>query len=153
MRRLTLLVLIGAAACGGGEPEEPAGRTRQQQLAARHACAGEKLAGEAQEDLALLEQTMSAAPGAGDAATSFARAFAQHAQLRAAAYAQTDSALNHAGSPQDSAQHMAAATRFEIRAPRAGTVEANVMRSYEEKLNAVLVDDDHPCNWKHELEK
>ena len=149
---LLLLVASPLAACGESEPEAPNETSQAQQSAARHACAAERLSADAADDLQTLESTRGAGGGAASAATTFARAYAQHAQLRAAAYAQTDSALNHSTSAQDSTARLQAAEQFEIRNPQPGSLEANVMTSFDEKLSAVLADADHPCNWRHEVE-
>ena len=151
MRRLLPVLIWMSAACSGPDGE-PAGETNPQAiLATRHACAAEELANTAAEDLATIESGF-AGGAAPEALSAFARAYLQHAQLRMLAYAQTDSALNHAADAQDSTRHAQAAAKLEIIAPREGSIEANVMASYDQKAAAILRDTDHPCNWKHELD-
>jgi hypothetical protein len=153
MRRLLPVLICVVAACGDAETEvateemSPAGV-----LAARHACTAEELARTAQEDLETIEAGF-AAGAAPEGLTAFARAYLQHAQLRLTAYAQTDSALNYARTPQDSARYEQKASQMQIVPPTEGTLEANVINSYEQKARAILADADHPCNWKHELKE
>ena len=146
MRRLPLALICALAACGDRDEAPPTDMTADQALAARHACVGELIARTAQEDLETLATT-----GTPEAIVMFSRALLQHAQLRYAVFAQTDSALNHSQTPQDSARHMLAADQFEIVVPSAGTMEANVIQDYERRANTILADTDHPCNWQHEL--
>ena len=146
MRRLPLALICALAACGDREEAASNDMTAEQALAARGACVGELLARTAQEDLQTLE-----ASGTPEAIMMFSRALLQHAQLRYAVLAQTDSALNHSETTQDSIRHMQAADQFEIVLPAPGTVEANVITDYERRANAILADADHPCNWQHEL--
>ena len=154
-KTIPILLFLLSASCGEPEAEVPAEVRAARNTAARYSCAAQELAAEAAEDARILASTFGggAAPNVGNAALSFARAFEQHALLRAAAYAQTDSALNHASTSRDSSRHEAAAARFEIRVPAPGSIEANVIRSYEQKLTAIVGDPDHPCSWKHELGK
>lgn len=150
MRRLIPVLFCVAAACGepAGEPAEET--NPQAALAARRACAAEELETQAADDLETLRSGF-----AGGAApvglTTFATAYLQHAQLRRVAYARSDSAINHAADAQDSVRHARAAAELRITPPREGTVEANVIASYNQKAAAILADADHPCNWKHEL--
>ena len=151
-RAAPLLFLgLASSACQEREAGAPAEVSAGKALAARHACIGQELARQAADDLSTLEQTMAAAPGAGQAATTFARAFSQHAQLRATAYARIDSSVNHSPTTADSTRHAEVASSIQIRRPTAESVEANVATSYDQKLSALLADTDHPCNWKHEL--
>jgi hypothetical protein len=143
---MTMVLMVALAACKDGGADVPEEAASQHALAARHACVAEELARTAGEDLETLQSTVG-----GVGVTEFARAFLQHAQLRSAGFAQTDSALNHSATPQDSARHMDAANRYEIITPAGGTLEANVITSYEQKANAILADSDHVCNWRHEL--
>ena len=117
-------------------------------MAARQACISQRLALRAEDELQTLQQMLAASGPLG-----FQEAYANHANLRVSAYAQVDSALNHARSPEDSARHMERAQAFEIRRPEPGSVEENVIRSYERNLAAVLGDSDHPCNWASDLER
>lgn len=157
-RILLALTLVAFAACeeeAEGVPEEV---EQARDLAARHACIAEELAEDAAEDLQILQQAFGSQQGSGTgeaagAAATFARAFLQHAQLRYAAYAQTDSAFNHSVGREDSLRHEQIAARYEISAPEPGTLEANVIQSYDEKLARRLADPDLPCNWRHQLEE
>jgi hypothetical protein len=159
-RWVLIVLLAGVAACGADTDQPAAEASEEAVLATRHACVSEELAREAEADLATLEDAFAALGGtagsptgaAGGAAVVFARAFQQHARLRAAAYAQSDSMLSHSPTPQDSARYAQAVERFEIRTPPPGSLEANVIRSYEQKIAAILADADHPCNWRHEVE-
>jgi hypothetical protein len=151
MRRLWPVLICAMAACGDSEGEAAVEeRSPQAVLASRHACAAEELARTADEDLATIQSGLGAA-GAVEGLTAFARAYQQHAELRLLAYAKTDSALNHSRDSQDSTRYAQAASELQIILPRAGTLEANVMASYDQKAAAILADADHPCNWKHEL--
>lgn len=142
-----LLLLPTLVACGdeadGPAPEQLAARTS----AARQACVADLLLQRADEELALLEQI----PGSANVA-SFQRAYRQHAVLRNTVAAQLDSAFNHSATPADSSRHAAAAEGIRISSPDPETVEANVIRSYDENMGAILSDTDHPCNWRSELE-
>lgn len=145
--RLPLLLLaIVAAACGSEEAGPTAEQLRIRELAAREACIGERLALRAQDELQTLAQL-----GMASGPLEFQRAYAHHAELRHAAYAQADSAFNHARTPADSARHAGLADGFQIRLPEPETVEANVIRSYEANFAAIFQDADHPCNWQGEL--
>jgi hypothetical protein len=150
MRRLLPVLICVAAACGDAQTEAAPEMSPAAILAARHACAAEELARTAQEDLETIEAGF-ASGAAPEGLTAFARAYLQHAQLRLTAYAQTDSALNQSRTPQDSARHERAAAQMQIVPPTAGSIEANVMASYEQKARAILADADHPCNWKYQL--
>jgi hypothetical protein len=77
----------------------------------------------------------------------FARVFQRHAEVRATAYALVDSAANHAASSADSSQYLQRAGGFAINYPREGTVEANVLNSYETKFAEIMLDNEHRCNW------
>jgi hypothetical protein len=151
MRRLLPVLICVLAACGDGEEEAADEMSPQAVLAARHACAAEELEKSAEEDLATIENSFG--PGAPQGVATFARAYLQHAQLRLVAYAQTDSALNHARNAQDSTRYAQAAARMQIIPPAQGSLQANVMASYDQKAAAILADADHPCNWKHELKE
>jgi hypothetical protein len=152
MRRFLPVLICAVAACGGEtESEVAAERAPESAAAARHACMADELAKGAQDDLATIESGF-AGSGAPEGLTTFARAYLQHAQLRLAAYAQSDSAANHSRSAQDSTRHAQAAAQMQIVPPAPGSLEANVMASYDQKAAAILADADHPCNWKHELE-
>src|SRR5690606_19672428 len=115
------------------------------------------LAARARDDEETLEATAAAvdpstppeqmALTARGAVLAFARAYRQHADLRASAYAYVDSAVNHSVSPADSARYMQVASRFTIRTPMEGTVETNVMQNFERKRAEILTNADHPCNW------
>ena len=152
MRRFLAVMICMLAACGETDTAPVEEMSPAEVLAARHVCVAEELARTAQEDLTTIESGFSSG-AAPEGLTAFARAYLQHAQLRLTAYAQTDSALNHSRTPQDSARHEQTAVQMQIVPPAAGSIEANVMASYEQKARALLADVDHPCNWKHELAK
>ena len=154
MRRLLPVLICFAAACGGEEEEGVAATemSTRAALAARHACVADDLLRTAADDLATIEAGF-AAGAAPEGLTTFARAFLQHAQLRNTAYAHEDSAASHSATSEDSARHARVADGIQIVTPREGTLEANVLSSYEQKAAAILADADHPCNWKHELPK
>jgi hypothetical protein len=152
MRRLLPVLICVVTACGDSETEAAPEMSPAAVLAARHACVAEELARTAQEDLETIQAGF-ASGVAPEGLTTFARAYLQHAQLRLVAYAQTDSALNQSRTPQDSARHERAASQMEIVPPAAGTLEANVITSYEQKARAMLADADHPCNWKYQLDE
>lgn len=153
-RLIALLLLI--VACEG-EPETiPPEVAQRRQEAARGACVGSELLRRASDDVASLEETLAStsdAPAAevtrqaGMAALQFARAYLQHAELRAGRYAHIDSAYNHAQRTADSTRHVQAAQGLAIRAPEPGTLEANVIGAYDRNFAALFADADHPCNW------
>lgn len=147
IRALLPIALVVAAACADDEtgPSEEQLQTRE--LAAREACITERLALRAQDELQTLEQLMVVS-----GPIEFQRAYAHHATLRRTASAHADTALNHAATPADSARHAGLAQDFQIRLPEAGSVEANVIQSYDTNFAAIFNDADHPCNWQAELE-
>lgn len=145
---LGTLVAGGLGACTPDESGPTEEQLRERRLAARQACAAERLLQQAEDELATLESL-----GVTEGPVAFQRAFVQHARLRLAALAQLDSALNRAESTADSARYHDAFKRIQIRAPDPESVEANVFRSYEAKAAAILADADHPCNWQPELEE
>lgn len=145
LRRLVLLAPL--AACAGDDAGPSEAQLEQRDVAAREACIAENLALRAADELQTLEQLMVAS-----GPLAFQQAYTHHAELRHAAYAQADSALNHSATPGDSLAHDEAARGFQIRAPESGSVEENVIRSYESRFMAILSDPDHPCNWQSELD-
>jgi hypothetical protein len=157
MRILPLFsLLILLTACGEWGRKVPEEVTAARKEATRRACIANQLSQKSDDEVKTLEQTAGlAAPAVGQnvpqsaaaAALAFARAYNQHAQLRTAAYAQVDSALNYSPAPADSARHAANAAKFELSAPEPGSVEANVIENYEQRFAAVYNDPRHPCNW------
>lgn len=147
LRPLLFLGLIAAVACGDDETGPSEEQLRDREFAAREACIAERLALRAEDELQTLEQLMVVS-----GPIEFQRAYAQHANLRRAASAHADTALNHAATTADSARHAELAQDFQIRLPDAESVEANVIRSYESNFAAIYNDADHPCNWQAELE-
>ncbi|CAN5773082.1 hypothetical protein BH23GEM3_BH23GEM3_03880 [soil metagenome] len=148
----TLLALLAVAtACERGSRVEPAEVTAARQEAARTACISAAIARRAQENLDAFDVLDPAggedAIGPMRAAAAFARAFAQHAQLRATAFAYTDSAANHARSGADSVRYMETAVSFAPRSPERETVEGNVAAAYARDHAALRADEDHRCNW------
>lgn len=157
MKRLLALTLLLAAGCDGTEEVSPEVLERRA-AASRASCAATELVRKGEEEYRTLEQTL---PDAQDptaelmrratgAALEYARAYLQHAQLRAAAAAQVDSAMNFSSEDADSARHAAAAAQYSIRPPEGGTVEANVYTAYQQDYAGLLNDPDHPCNWEEE---
>lgn len=143
---LLLLLLIGACA-PDQETADPA-QLRQRDAAARDACIAERLLVRAYDELETLAQLQ-----VGPAPLGFQQAYTQHAEFRYSSLALLDSAYNHARSPADSASYESASQAFEIRLPEAGSVEDNVLRSYETNFLQILQDADHPCNWQAELRR
>lgn len=148
----TLLTLpFLAAACERGPREEPAEVTAARREVARDACISAAIAARAQENVNALDVLGSAdgngATGTMRAAAAFARAFAQHAQLRATAFAYADSAANHARADADSVRYMETALSFAPRLPERETVEGNVAAAYAHDHAALRADEDHRCNW------
>jgi hypothetical protein len=151
---LSLLLLLTACGEWGHKvPEEVAANRKE---ASRRACIANQLSQTSDEEMKALQQTRGAQEpvvgtnvpqSAAAAALAFSRAYNQHAQLRTAAYAQVDSALNFSPTPADSARHAANAAKFELSAPEPGTVEANVIENYEQRFASVYNDPRHPCNW------
>jgi hypothetical protein len=142
-----LILLAPLASCAGDDTAPSEEQLRERDLAAREACVAENLALRAEDELQTLAQLMVAG-----GPLAFQQAYTQHANLRNAAYAQLDSALNHSATPTDSLAHDEAARAFLIRSPETGSVEENVIRSYESKFMAIFSDPDHPCNWQSELD-
>lgn len=155
MKRLPLLVLLVLLpACDRGPGETPPEVQAERRQAARQACIAHELVRRAQDQFQTLQASLpqgdagaDAGWTAGRAATEYARAYLQHAELRAAAYAQVDSAVNASRRQADSLRHAQAAERFAIRMPEAGTLEANVLQAYERDFVEIRSDADHPCNW------
>ncbi|HUE95567.1 MAG TPA: hypothetical protein VMN39_02860 [Longimicrobiaceae bacterium] len=156
MRNIGILLLIIATFLTGCREETevpvPPAVLLQRAAAFRQACAARELAAAAAEDLAILEELSD--PGGSElmqvaarGAADFARAYHRHAELRVGAYALLDSAVNFATTTADSARYVERAGAFTVLLPQEGTVEANVLRSYQAKFSAILGDDDHRCNW------
>lgn len=135
---LPLLAAPLAACSDGGIPPEVLEQRRE---AARGACIGRQLLGRAEQNLNTL------APLGTAGVAVYARVYHEHAQLRASALAQADSAANYSPEPGDSARHAEAAARFAVRAPEAGSVEANAAAQYNREFAQMYADADHPCNW------
>lgn len=151
-----LLSTLLLASCGLWGDKEPDEATARRLEATRRTCIANQLSQKSSEDLKTLQQTTGEVGGAlgaklpqsaATAALAFSRAFDQHAQLRTAAYAQVDSALNYSPTPADSARHAENAARFQLVVPEPGSVEANVISNYEERFAALYNDPRHPCNW------
>jgi hypothetical protein len=151
-------VAVSVVACADRARGPESVEVRFERVAAyRQACAARVLAERAQDDLETLTGTFDAldpddpisqiASRTTGAALSFGRAYNDHAQLRATAYAYLDSAVNHSATAADSVRYIDRAGRFSIRLPAEGTVEANVFTNYQENLAALLSNPDHPCNW------
>ncbi len=151
---LALFLAAPLTACGdeGAAGTIPEAVVQQRTMAFRQACAAKEIEATAEENLALLESVTLSSGEEGlaathSAATGFARGYHRHAELRYALFAMIDSAFNHARTPADSVRFEERANAFSVRSPSPGTVEANVMESYETDLVQILADADHPCNW------
>jgi hypothetical protein len=151
-----LFGLVALTACGdSGEPTPEQLADRQE--AYRLACATGELLSRADADIPVVEgavesfdpQDMLNAVNRRAAASvlEFARAYQQHAQLRAGAYALLDSAVNHAASTGDSIRYVERASAFSLRFPDDGTIESNVLTRYQTDLAVLMADQNHPCNW------
>lgn len=151
-----VLLLALALGCTEERAEAPERRAARE-MAYRQACIARDLERRSEEDVDLLEATLASAD-TGDAlgsivaqttrvALDFSRAFHRHAELRANGSAYLDSAANHAATAADSTRYVQRAQQFAIRAPQPGTIEANVLADYQEKLLAALNDENHRCNW------
>lgn len=156
---LALTILAGSVAgCERGGPEPPAEVTRAREQAARRSCVAEEMLRRASSDVADVQDAVQGSGGdtpgaeltrrAGAAALQFARAYQQHAELRAAGYAHVDSALSYSRRAADSVQHVQMAQQLSIRRPEAETIEANVIAAYDRDFTSLLNDADHPCNWE-----
>jgi hypothetical protein len=154
---VTLAVLGSALGCeNGGRAASPEARERQE-MSYRVACASRHILAEATGNEEMLEATVASADPAspeGQALIStsnsvldFARAYGQHANLRASVYAYLDSAVNHATTPADSVRYAERAGAFSTRQPLQGSLEENVIASYDRNIAAILANEDHPCNW------
>ena len=160
MKKLVLLLLATAALVGcteGGERAETPETLNERRAAYRQACVAEALATQAADDIATIEGVLANIDTtnplaevnrmASAAALEFARAYEAHANLRRSAYAYMDSAVSHSRTTADSARFLERASSFTIRSPGAGTVEENVLVSYQADFTAMLQNGDHPCNW------
>jgi hypothetical protein len=146
---ITVIAVVAFAACEPSPRAEPPAVTEARQAAARDVCIAWALAVRAQEGLTALQefQQEPAMAGISRAALEFAAAAEHHAQLRYAAIAYTDSALNHARTPADSARYMERSDAFEVRRPQPGTLEENIAASWMRDYAAIRADEDHRCNW------
>lgn len=153
MRKHLATLLLLCAACGDRDVERvPPEVLAARREAVRTACISGELLASAREDVTTLESSVPPDDGgiarmAHLAALQYAHAYEQHATLRATNAALVDSAANHSPTGADSARHAEAASRIAIRLPQPGTVEANVLDSYQRDFLAVYADADHPCNW------
>lgn len=151
-----LLLALGACERGADGPSPEAIAARRD--ATRRVCISTELLRKAEDQVETLQSAMGTDEGpagelmrrTGLAALQYVRAYHQHAELRAAAYARADSARNYSRSMEDSARHARAADQFQIRTPEAGTLEANVLQAYQSDFATLLNDADHPCNWELE---
>lgn len=125
--------------------------------AARDACISAEILSLAQENLSTLAQMhglddpgadpQDLPPGPASAAYQYARIYDHHAELRHAAYAHADSALNRSRTPADSARHTRILAGLAVSPPVPGSIEANVAAAYSQVHAAIQNDEDHPCNW------
>ncbi|HUE95932.1 MAG TPA: hypothetical protein VMN39_04705 [Longimicrobiaceae bacterium] len=159
MRVLLMVALaglgMGALGCGDGAREASPEVMERREMTYRVACASRHLVAEATENEQMLEATLANADSSSvegqltvrTSVLDFARAYGHHADLRAGVYAYLDSAVNHAATPADSARYAQRAGAFSTRRPTAGSIEENVIASYDRNIGAVLANEDHPCNW------
>lgn len=141
-------LLLATAACSPDDAGPTPEQLEARDLAARSACIAERLVQRADEELRTLEE-LQMAPGP----LGFQRAYLQHAELRLRSLALADSALNSARSPADSAALDSASRAVRLRLPEPGSVEENVIRSYENNFLTLITDEDHPCNWQSQLNR
>lgn len=165
MRTLLIpLLIFSAAACGGDAADEaPSESLLARREAARAACIGAELLARAADNVATLEGNVAGTQPedpmaaltrtAQEAALGFSRVYLQHAELRAAAAAQMDTAANYAATRADSVRYAEAARQYAIRPPEPGSVEANVIESYQQDFAQIYTDADHPCNWNFPAEQ
>lgn len=160
MRKHPLLLcalLLPFLGCGDAPALDEA-RLAERESAYRRACVSRALVETAVDDRETLEESFLAARDPSDplgevtrhaavAALEFNRAYIDHAELRATALAYLDSAFRAAPTPADSLRYLRHSAAFAITLPQEGTIEANVLSSYQANFNAVLADEDHPCNW------
>lgn len=138
-----LLGLVGCDRFGSEDPE----RAAREQAAERNACIHAELATNSRSTLRQLEQLMGATEaGAGLAAQQYARAYSEYAELRAAATAYVDSAVNHARSRVDSVRYAETAGRFVPNAPDPGTLEANIAQAHAHDFRVIRDSTTHHCN-------
>jgi hypothetical protein len=154
----SILVLAALAGCREEvRLQLPQEIRAEREMAYRQWCVAAYIADEADEDLEILEATLAnllQGPDAGPmsqqatgAAIEFSRAYLQHAELRASAYANLDSAVNHSATSADSARFVSRAAAFSILLPQEGTVERNVLEAWQNNFVEMLRDEDHRCNW------
>lgn len=160
MKKLGLILFAATALAGcdaDGERTEDPETLNERRAAYRQACVAEALATQSADDIATIEDVLANIDTtnplaevnrmASTAALEFARAYEAHASLRESAYAYMDSAANHSRTTADSARFLDRASSFTIRSPRPGSVEENVIVSYQADFTAMLQNGDHPCNW------
>jgi hypothetical protein len=148
--------LLAFVASCGDQGEAPEVRAQRESVH-RQACVAGVLAERADDNVRTLVEALSSSDPADpiaqitrratESALDFARAYQRHAELRVGAYGYLDSAVNRSKTPADSARYADRASSFLIRIPAEGTVEANVMNSYQNDFLALLSDPNHPCNW------
>jgi hypothetical protein len=152
-------VALAVLLCGCGDsndgptPEQLAERGQ----AFRDACASISILRTAADDLAVIEAAFATVDPsdagavfgqrAAAAAHDYSRAYLAHAELRAGALTSLDSAVNHSRTPADSIRFTERAASYILRTPLSGTIEANVLTSYDAALVEILADPDHRCNW------
>lgn len=153
----SVLMALFFAGCGD-QPEAgvPSEVLLERATAFRYACAAAVVEETAAEDLDILEgmadyfqqsDTTASRGATANAAVQFARGYHQHAGLRASGYALLDSAVNYAATPADSIRYVERSRAYATRPPQEGTLERNVLESYQANLADILEDDNHRCNW------
>jgi hypothetical protein len=160
MKKLCLIpfgALCFLVACKDTPRQESPEVRFEREAAYRQACVARALAQRATDDLQILTAATESftlgdsasilSRDATNAAVEFARAFQRHAEFRLGAYAYLDSAVNHSTSAADSVRYLERASSFSIRSPEQGTVEANVLESYQQKIADMLADQNNQCNW------
>lgn len=156
MRKTLVLALLALTACDRGPEEVPPEVLAARQEASRRACVANEVLQRAADELATLQQAAQLGAGpagelgrrAAGAALEYAQAYYQHAELRAAAVIQIDSAMSHSPTGADSLRHVRSAQQLSPRTPEPGTLEANVFTAYQQDFGSIYTDPDHPCNWE-----
>ncbi|MDR0787191.1 MAG: hypothetical protein LBG44_04935 [Gemmatimonadota bacterium] len=145
---VTLSAAVSVSGCD--RPEDPMIRA-QREAAYRQACAAGVLARSAESDYETISLGLQSEDElvrmASNAALTFNQAYLRHAEIRLTAYAHMDSAVNHAKTSADSTAFAERALSFAIAPADEGSLEAAVINNYDGKLQLLLLDRNHPCNW------
>lgn len=145
---VVLSLAMAAAACEAGAAGISAEVRAERREIERTSCIAERIALSANDNLEMLAAAAAHLPGTGGAARQYGEAFARYAQLRAAAAAYADSAVNIAESAVDSARYAQRGASIKVRSPEPESVEANAARAFQQQMTATQVQPGHPCNWE-----